>query len=183
MAASLCSASRLGLRKKKATNPRTGTKTTPEPRTGLDAFVRVPGVLCAPSECEAREGGLNVAAVGAINLDACADACLEDTACVSFEALSEKDGSLTCAIHHQGRVGAALVGGRFLEGAGEYYELERVACSDQRQNGDELGVDCGGSCVRQCSIENAVFYPDFVPPPLQFLEASTFPGLAMVDTM
>ena len=33
------------------------------------------------------------------------------------------------------------------------YINERPSCSDNRRNGDELGIDCGGSCSKVCSFE------------------------------
>ncbi|MBX2866605.1 VWA domain-containing protein [Candidatus Kaiserbacteria bacterium] len=41
-----------------------------------------------------------------------------------------------------------------LVGAGSFFSLRGPAtCFDGKQNGDETGVDCGGSCTRVCSFE------------------------------
>jgi hypothetical protein len=34
-----------------------------------------------------------------------------------------------------------------------FYFYKTPTCSDQKKNGDESGVDCGGSCTRLCSAE------------------------------
>ena len=33
------------------------------------------------------------------------------------------------------------------------YFNQAPTCADSRQNGDETGIDCGGSCVRACLKE------------------------------
>lgn len=39
---------------------------------------------------------------------------------------------------------------------------ERPNCSDRRQNGDEQGIDCGGSCSKLCGIDSVDLRVDWV---------------------
>ena len=41
-----------------------------------------------------------------------------------------------------------------------YFTYKAPTCSDRKQNGDETGVDCGGSCVRLC--QNSFITPNIV---------------------
>jgi hypothetical protein len=57
---------------------------------------------------------------------------------------------------------------------------ERPNCSDGKQNGDETGLDCGGSCQRLCSAESLPLILKGDPRVLT-IASSTYEVVAMVE--
>lgn len=47
---------------------------------------------------------------------------------------------------------------------GKYKSNQVFTCTDNRQNGDEAGVDCGGSCVRMCKEDVKPLVVDWSAP-------------------
>src|SRR3989344_8040872 len=59
---------------------------------------------------------------------------------------------------------------------------QKPTCSDGKQNGDETGVDCGGSCSRLCAVESLPLVVKGDPRILK-VATSTYEGVALINNL
>jgi hypothetical protein len=59
---------------------------------------------------------------------------------------------------------AAIVVSPFFYFYGKYKANQVFTCTDNKQNGDEIGIDCGGSCIRMCREEVRELVINWVTP-------------------
>ena len=59
---------------------------------------------------------------------------------------------------------------------------QKPTCSDGKQNGDELGIDCGGSCQRLCAVESLPLVVKGDPRILK-IATSTYEVVALINNL
>jgi hypothetical protein len=59
---------------------------------------------------------------------------------------------------------AAVLVSPFFYFYGKYKANQVFTCTDNKQNGDETGIDCGGSCTRMCTEDVKALVTDWVVP-------------------